>query len=105
MCVSSAYVNAMVLRDHHLDTTPRRLYVQQDVNWNVTALVDRSGNVVERDAYEPYGQVLILNPSDLVLAPRRRRQEHQRLWLAVFVPGRAVRHRDGIVQVRGGSPL
>jgi RHS repeat-associated protein len=39
-----------------------RLYVQQDANENVTALVDVNGNVVERYAYDPYGLPLVLNP-------------------------------------------
>jgi len=40
-----------------------RLYVQQDANRNVTALVDTSGNVVERYIYDPYGMVSYLSPS------------------------------------------
>jgi RHS repeat-associated protein len=41
----------------------QRLYVQQDANWNVTALIDTSGNVVERYVYDPYGAVTVLTPS------------------------------------------
>jgi len=37
--------------------------VQTDANWNVTALVDASGNVVERYVYDPYGAVTVLTPS------------------------------------------
>src|SRR5262249_2793445 len=33
----------------------QRLWVQQDANWNVTALVDVYGNVIERYAYDPFG--------------------------------------------------
>jgi RHS repeat-associated protein len=33
----------------------RRIFVQQDANTNVTGLVDTSGNVLERFAYDPYG--------------------------------------------------
>jgi RHS repeat-associated protein len=40
----------------------QRLYVQQDANWNVTALVDTSGNVVERYDYDPFGLQTVLNP-------------------------------------------
>ena len=65
---SPVYVNALVLRDDQLNTTPRRLYALQDANWNVTALVGQvatpSGTqwqVVERYAYDPYGQLLIMN--------------------------------------------
>jgi RHS repeat-associated protein len=63
---SPVYVNAMVLRDQssqHNGVLDQRLYVQQDANWNVTALVDTSGNVVERYVYSPYGTQTVLNPS------------------------------------------
>lgn len=40
----------------------QRLYVQQDANGNVTALVDTAGNVVERYVYDPFGQVTVLAP-------------------------------------------
>jgi RHS repeat-associated protein len=38
-----------------------RLYVTQDANFNVTALVDTSGTVQERFTYEPYGNANILD--------------------------------------------
>jgi RHS repeat-associated protein len=44
-------------------TLDERLWVQQDANWNVTALVNGSGTVVERDVYDPYGKVTFLNAS------------------------------------------
>jgi RHS repeat-associated protein len=62
---SPVYVNALVLRDQssqHNGTLDQRLYVQQDANWNVTALADTSGNIVERYDYMPYGTVTVLNP-------------------------------------------
>jgi RHS repeat-associated protein len=40
-----------------------RLYVQQDANDDLTALVNTSSNVVERYAYEPFGQVFYLSAS------------------------------------------
>jgi RHS repeat-associated protein len=40
-----------------------RLYVQQDANWNVTALINTSGSVVERYVYDPYGKPSFLNAS------------------------------------------
>jgi RHS repeat-associated protein len=46
----------------------QRLYVQQDANQNVTALVDTSGNVVERYTYDPYGQVTVMDGAWNVLA-------------------------------------
>src|SRR5207245_693417 len=56
---SPAYVDAMIERD----TPSQRLYVQQDANWNVTALIDTSGNVQERYAYDPYGLATVLAPN------------------------------------------
>jgi hypothetical protein len=61
---SLVYVDAMVLAD--LDTGSSgsfdlRLYVQHDANFNVTALVDTSGAVVERYIYDPYGAVTVLD--------------------------------------------
>ena len=35
------------------------LYVHQDANWNVIALTDLGGNVVERYTYTPYGQMTV----------------------------------------------
>jgi RHS repeat-associated protein len=59
---SPVYVDAMVLRDR-ATTTPgtldERLWVQQDANWNVTALVNGTGTVVERYVYDPYGAVTV----------------------------------------------
>jgi uncharacterized delta-60 repeat protein/RHS repeat-associated protein len=37
-----------------------RLYAQQDANYNVTSVVDVSGNVKERFVYTPYGVVTVL---------------------------------------------
>ena len=37
----------------------QRLYAQQDANYNVTALVNTSGQVQERYLYDPYGDVTI----------------------------------------------
>ncbi len=61
---SAVYVDAMVLRDADLDdngTLESRLYVLSDANFNVTALVDESGVVVERFIYDPYGRFEVLN--------------------------------------------
>jgi RHS repeat-associated protein len=54
---SAVYVDALVLRDRGAE----RLYVQQDANFNVTALVTTAGVVVERDDYDPYGKPTFLN--------------------------------------------
>jgi RHS repeat-associated protein len=63
---SPVYVDALVLRDRSTQnngTLDERLWVQQDANWNVTALMNASGSVVERDVYDPYGKVTFLNAS------------------------------------------
>ena len=62
---SPIYVDALVLRDRDTGggTLSERLWVQQDANWNVTALVNSSGTVVERYIYDPYGAVTILSAS------------------------------------------
>ncbi len=63
---SPLYIDAMVLRDRDSTgggTLNERLWVQQDVNWNVTALVNGSGTVVERYVYDPYGNVTVLSAS------------------------------------------
>src|SRR5579884_1588715 len=61
---SPAGEDMLVLRDdssHDNGTLDRRVYVQQDMLGNVTALVDTSGNVVERYDYDPFGAVTVLN--------------------------------------------
>ncbi|MFQ3649977.1 MAG: RHS repeat-associated core domain-containing protein [Gemmataceae bacterium] len=40
----------------------------QDANYNVTALFDNAGNVVERYVYDPFGQVTVLDANWNVLA-------------------------------------
>jgi len=63
---SAVYVDALVLRDRDATgsgTLSERLWVQQDANWNVTALVNGSGTVVERYVYDPYGNVTVLTAS------------------------------------------
>jgi RHS repeat-associated protein len=54
----------MILRDRSTQnngTLDERLWVQQDANWNMTALVNGSGSIVERYVYDPYGKVTFLN--------------------------------------------
>jgi len=66
------YVNQLVERDDNSTSgnlgitgsgLGERLYAQQDANWNVTSLVDASGNVVQRMVYSPYGAVTFLRAS------------------------------------------
>jgi RHS repeat-associated protein len=61
---SPVYVDALVLRDRSTlnnGTLDERLYVQQDANYNVTALINTSGSVVERYVYDPYGKQTVLD--------------------------------------------
>jgi RHS repeat-associated protein len=65
---SPVYVDALILRDRDADNSSgngleERLYAQQDANFNVTALVNTSGTVVERYAYDPYGVATVMNAS------------------------------------------
>jgi RHS repeat-associated protein len=61
---SPVYVDALVLRDRTTTgTLSERLYAQQDANWDVTALVNTSGAVVQRFIYDPYGSATVLTPN------------------------------------------
>ena len=62
---SNVYVDAMIERDRDTDangTLDERLYTTYDANFNVTALVNVSGLVVERYIYDPYGKQTVLDP-------------------------------------------
>lgn len=64
---SPMYVDALVERDRDADgngSLEERLYVLQDANWNVTAVVSTSGLVQERYLYDPYGKASVLAPND-----------------------------------------
>jgi len=61
---SPVYVDALILRDRDSNgdgTLDERLWVVQDANYNVTALFDNSGNVVERYLYDPFGRVTVVD--------------------------------------------
>ena len=103
---SPVYVNAMIERD----TPTQRLYVQQDANWNVTALVNTSGSVVERYVYDPYGSVTYLTAS------WGSRSGSNYAWHYLFQGGRLdtatglvdFQHRDlstSLGRWRGADPL
>ncbi len=65
------YIDSAVVRfyDGNLDGdvddagTDNTLYYTHDAQFNVTALVETDGDVVERYMYDPYGQVTVLNGS------------------------------------------
>ena len=61
---SLVYVDALILRNRDSNgdgTLDERLYVAQDGNYDVTALFDNAGNVVERYIYDPFGQATVLD--------------------------------------------
>jgi len=65
---SPFYIDSLILRDRDEDGSAangleERVYVQQDANHNVTALIDDTGAVVERAIYDAYGRVTFLSPS------------------------------------------
>jgi RHS repeat-associated protein len=45
----------------YADAEDSIVYYTNDANFNVTALVDESGNVIERYAYDPYGERTVLD--------------------------------------------
>jgi len=60
------YVDSVVMRYWDSDQSggpDTEHYYLQDANYNVTALTDDAGAVVERYAYTPYGEVAHLNPN------------------------------------------
>lgn len=61
---SPVYVDAMVCRDRDTDangTLDERVYPLHDVNFDVTALVNTSGTVIERFTYDRYGTFTVLD--------------------------------------------
>jgi RHS repeat-associated protein len=63
---SPGYVDGMILRDRDTDANgslDERLWAQQDANWNVTALINASGVVQERYAYDPFGNFVVYSAS------------------------------------------
>jgi len=58
---SARYIDSLVLRDWNTDSDnycdDQRLYYLGDANFNVTCLVDTSGDALERYLYDPYGKV------------------------------------------------
>jgi len=55
-----AYIDSMIAR---VNTAYGTLYVQHDANFNVTALTNTSGAVVERFIYDAYGTATYLDPN------------------------------------------
>ena len=60
----AGYVDDLVLRDTYSGgVKTQRLYAQQNANYDVTALVNTSGQVQERYLYDPHGAVTVTDAS------------------------------------------
>lgn len=60
------YIDDLVCRDRDADGVgilEERLYVLQQSNWNVSAITDENGSILERFIYDPYGRPLTVLPS------------------------------------------
>ena len=56
----------MIARDRDTDNNgslDQRVYVIQDANWNITAIANSTGAVVERFQYDAYGKRTVLSPT------------------------------------------
>jgi len=63
---SPVYVDALVARDRDTDANgslDERLYAIHDANFNVVALLDAGGAVVERFSYDAFGVFSVLTPA------------------------------------------
>jgi RHS repeat-associated protein len=56
------FIDELILRDR-AGTPNERLYVLQDGNWNTIGIVDESGAIKERYAYDPYGSSRVYDGS------------------------------------------
>jgi RHS repeat-associated protein len=100
---SAVYVDAMILRDRDADASSgngleERIYVLHDANYNVTALVDTSGNVLERYYYEAYGRAVYLDDAFALLPDGQSdhgwQHLHQGGRLDTITSNYHFRHRD-----------
>ncbi|ODA29483.1 hypothetical protein A6X21_08510 [Planctopirus hydrillae] len=58
------YIDDCLLRDRTTDSTlDERLYALQDANWNVTTIVDQTGDVQEQIEYNAYAEYYTLTPN------------------------------------------
>jgi RHS repeat-associated protein len=62
------YTDNLILRDRNTTGASERLFAVQDANWNVTALIDTTGEVQERYRYSGYGIPTFLTPNFSLLA-------------------------------------
>ena len=111
----SRYIDDLVLRTRDTDANgslDETLYALQDANWNITALTDTSGTVIERFAYTPYGQSTVLDAnftadsdgiSDVGLEYRFTSREFDNETTLHYF--RARYYHDGLGRFIGRDPL
>jgi len=93
MVWSPRYIDALILRDRDADADlqtgelgksasglEERVFYLADANYNVTALVDTNGNVLERYAYDPYGKVTYLDADFAELAQQQSAYSNTTLY-------------------------
>jgi RHS repeat-associated protein len=56
------YVDDLILQDDFSSGQRVRYFAMQDDQWNVVALINDSGTVVQRYAYDAYGAIQYLSP-------------------------------------------
>ncbi len=66
--VYGSYVDEPILIDRKIASQSRRYYYHRNQQYSITALTSNAGNVVERYAYDAYGNTQILAPNGTVRA-------------------------------------
>ena len=87
---SLVYVDAMIARDRDSDSNgslEERLYALHNANFNVTGLVNTSGTVVERYAYDAFGAVTVMNGSWTGIGSSAYAWEHYHQGLRLDIAG------------------
>ncbi len=77
------YIDDLILRDRDTDgngSLDERLYALQDANWNMTAVVNPSGDPQERYRYSAYGVVTFLNPDFTPTSPNESSFDWETLY-------------------------
>jgi RHS repeat-associated protein/uncharacterized delta-60 repeat protein len=64
--IGSNYQQQLQLQQFKTVSESWRVYAEQDADGNVISISDSSGNVLERYAYDDYGNVTVLNPDGTV---------------------------------------
>lgn len=100
---SPVYIDAIILRDCDSDGSSgngleERIYVMHDANYNVTAISDASGEVLERYYYEAYGRAVYMDANFDLLADAQSQHAWQHLHqdgrLDAMTGNHHFRHRD-----------